>query len=256
MSLLQGKKALIFGVANEKSIAWAIARAFHEQGAELAITYAGEAIEKRVRPLAESLNASMILPCNVTSDEEIKGVFSELAKVWDGVDIVIHAIAFANKEELKGTILSTTREGFATAMDISVYSFLGIMKEALPMMKGRNSAALTLTYHGAAKVFPGYNVMGVAKAALESSIRYLSEALGPEGVRVNGISAGPIRTLASAGVNGFLNILNQVEKKSPLRRIVTQEEVAQSAVYLCSDMASAVSGDIHYVDCGYNVIGL
>jgi enoyl-[acyl-carrier protein] reductase I len=256
MSLLQGKKALIFGVANEKSIAWAIARAFHEQGAELAITYAGEAIEKRVRPLAESLNASMILPCNVTSDEEIKSVFSELAKVWDGVDIIIHAIAFANKEELKGTILSTTREGFANAMDISVYSFLGIMKEALPMMKGRNSAALTLTYHGAVKVFPGYNVMGVAKAALESSIRYLSEALGPDGVRVNGISAGPIRTLASSGVNGFLNILNQVEKKSPLRRIVTQEEVAQSAVYLCSDMASAVSGDIHYVDCGYNVIGL
>jgi enoyl-[acyl-carrier protein] reductase I len=256
MSLLQGKKALIFGVANEKSIAWAIARAFHEQGAELAITYAGEAVEKRVRPLAESLNTSIILPCNVTSDEEIKSVFSELAKVWDGIDIVIHAIAFANKEELKGNILSTTREGFAIAMDISVYSFLGIMKEALPMMKGRNSAALTLTYHGAAKVFPGYNVMGVAKAALESSIRYLSEALGPEGVRVNGISAGPIRTLASAGVNGFLNILNHVENKSPLRRIVTQEEVAQSAVYLCSDMASAVSGDIHYVDCGYNVIGL
>jgi len=256
MSLLQGKKAVIFGVANEKSIAWAIARAFHEQGAELAITYAGEAIEKRVRPLAESLNASMILPCNVTSDEEIKSVFSELAKVWDGVDIVIHAIAFANKEELKGTILNTTREGFANAMDISVYSFLAIMKEAFPMMKGRNAAALTLTYHGAVKVFPSYNVMGVAKAALEASIRYLSEALGPEGVRVNGISAGPIRTLASAGVNGFLYILNHVEQKAPLRRNVTQEEVAQSAVYLCSDLASAVAGEIHYVDGGYNVIGL
>jgi enoyl-[acyl-carrier protein] reductase I len=256
MSLLQGKKAVIFGVANEKSIAWAIARAFHEQGAELAITYAGEAIEKRVRPLAESLNASMILPCNVTSDEEIKTVFSELAKVWDGVDIVVHAIAFANKEELKGTILNTTREGFANAMDISVYSFLAIMKEAFPMMKGRNAAALTLTYHGAVKVFPSYNVMGVAKAALEASIRYLSEALGPEGVRVNGISAGPIRTLASAGVNGFLYILNHVEQKAPLRRNVTQEEVAQSAVYLCSDLASAVAGEIHYVDGGYNVIGL
>lgn len=255
MSLLQGKKALIFGVANEKSIAWAIARAFHEQGAELALTYAGEAIEKRVRPLAESLNAR-VLPCNVTSDEEIKEVFSELAKVWDGVDIVIHAIAFANKEELKGTILSTTRDGFANAMDISVYSFLGIMKEALPMMKGRNAAALTLTYHGAAKVFPNYNVMGVAKAALEASIRYLSEAIGPEGVRANAVSAGPIRTLASAGVSGFLNILNHVEQKAPLRRNVTQEEVAQSAVYLCSDMASAVTGEIHYVDGGYNVIGL
>lgn len=254
--LLQGKKALIFGIANEKSIAWAIARAFHEQGAELAITYAGEALDKRVRPLAESLNAKAILPCNVTSDDDIEGVFTELAKVWDGVDIIIHSIAFANKEELKGTIINTSREGFATAMDISVYSFLGIMKEAMPMLQGRNAAALTLSYHGAVKVFPSYNVMGVAKAALEASIRYLAEAVGPEGVRVNGISAGPIRTLAAAGVNGFTQILNHVEEKAPLRRNVTQEDVARSAVYLCSDMASGVSGEIHYVDGGYNVIGI
>lgn len=254
--LLQGKKAVIFGIANDKSIAWAIARAFQEHGAELAITYAGEAFEKRVRPLAESLNAKAVLPCNVTSDDEIKAVFTELGKVWDGIDIIIHSVAFANKDELKGTITNTTREGFATAMDISVYSFLGIMKEAQPMLKGRNAAALTMTYHGAVKVFPSYNVMGLAKAALEASVRYLAEALGPEGVRVNGISAGPIRTLAASGVNGFANILNHVEEKAPLRRNITQEEVARSAVYLCSDLASGVSGEIHYVDCGFNVIGI
>jgi enoyl-[acyl-carrier protein] reductase I len=256
MPLLKGKKALIIGVANDKSIAWAIARAFHEQGAELAITYAGEAFEKRVRPLAESVDAKAILPCNVTSDEEIKAVFTELGKVWDGIDIIIHAVAFANKEELKGTILNTTRGGFATAMDISVYSFLGIMKEAQPMMQGRAASALTLSYYGAVKVFPSYNVMGVAKAALEASVRYLAEALGPEGVRVNAISAGPIRTLAAAGVNGFHNILNIVESKAPLRRTISQEDVARSAVYLCSDMAAGVTGEVHYVDGGYNAIGL
>ena len=254
--LLQGKKALIFGVANDKSIAWAIARMFHEHGAELAITYAGEAFEKRVRPLAESVGAAAILPCNVTSDEEIAAVFSELGRIWDGVDIIIHAVAFANKEELKGTILSTTREGFATAMDISVYSFLAIMKAAQPMLQGRDSSALTLSYYGAMKVFPSYNVMGIAKAALEASVRYLSEAFGPDGVRVNAISAGPIRTLAAAGVNGFHTILNHVEAKSPLRRTITQEDVAKSALYLCSDLASGVSGEIHYVDGGYNIIGL
>ncbi|HEY4745343.1 MAG TPA: enoyl-ACP reductase [Desulfuromonadaceae bacterium] len=254
--VLQGKKALIFGIANDKSIAWAIARMFREQGAELAITYAGEAFEKRVRPLAESLNAHAILPCNVTSDEEIRGVFSELGKTWDGIDIIVHSVAFANKDELKGTILNTTREGFATAMDISVYSFLGIMKEAREMLQGRNASALTMSYYGAVKVFPSYNVMGVAKAALEASVRYLAEAYGPEGIRVNGISAGPIRTLAAAGVNGFHNILNHVEAKAPLRRTITQEDVARSAVYLCSDLASGVTGEIHYVDGGYNVIGL
>ena len=254
--LLQGKKALIFGVANDKSIAWAIARLFHEQGAEVAVTYAGEALEKRVRPLAESINAAVVLPCNVTSDDDIRNVFSELGKIWDGVDIIIHAIAFANKEELKGTIVNTTREGFATAMDISVYSFMALLKEGQAMMRGRNAAALTLSYYGAVKVFPSYNVMGVAKAALEASVRYLAEALGPEGIRVNGISAGPIRTLAAAGVNGFIQILNHVEEKAPLRRNVTQEDVARSALYLCSELSSGVTGEIHYVDGGYNVIGI
>src|SRR5512133_906822 len=254
--LLQGKKALLVGIANEKSVAWAIARAFHAQGAELAGTYAGESLEKGVRPLAESLNAAAILPCNVTSDDEIRGGFTELAKVWDGVDIIIHAVAFANKEELKGTIVGTTREGFATAMDISVYSFLGIMKEALPMMQGRAATALTLSYYGAMKVFPNYNVMGVAKAALEASVRYLAEAVGPEGIRVNAISAGPIKTLAASGVNGFSQILHSVEERAPLRRTITQEDVARSAVYLCSDLASGVTGELHYVDGGFNVTGL
>lgn len=254
--LLKGKKVVVFGVANDKSIAWSIARLFRENGAELALTYAGEAVEKRVRPLAESLDAAAVLPCNVASDDDIASVFNELGKVWDGVDVVIHAVAFANKEELKGTILNTTREGFATAMDISVYSFLAIMKAAQPMMKGRNGSALTLSYYGAMKVFPSYNVMGIAKAALESSVRYLSEAVGEEGTRVNAISAGPIRTLAAAGVNGFHNILNHVESKAPLRRAITQEDVAKSALYLCSDLASGVSGEIHYVDSGYNIIGL
>lgn len=254
--LLKGKKALIFGIANDKSIAWAIARAFHQQGAELAVTYAGESIEKRVRPLAESLNAAAVLPCNVTSDDDIRNVFTELAKVWDGVDIIIHSVAFANKEELKGTIVGTTREGFATAMDISVYSFLGIMNEALPMMQGRAATALTLSYYGAMKVFPNYNVMGVAKAALEASVRYLADAVGPEGIRINAISAGPIKTLAASGVNGFSQILHSVEERAPLRRTITQEDVAKSAVYLCSDLASGVTGEIHYVDGGYNVIGL
>jgi enoyl-[acyl-carrier protein] reductase I len=254
--LLQGKKALIFGIANEKSIAWAIARAFHDQGAELAVTYAGESLERRVRPLAESVNAAAILPCNVTSDDDIRNVFTELAKVWDGIDIVIHSVAFANKEELKGTIVGTTREGFATAMDISVYSFLGVMKEALPMMQGRTASALTLSYYGAMKVFPNYNVMGVAKAALEASVRYLAEAVGPEGIRINAISAGPIKTLAASGVNGFSQILHSVEERAPLRRTITQEDVARSAVYLSSDLASGVTGEIHFVDGGYNVIGL
>lgn len=254
--LLQGKKALIFGIANDKSIAWAIARAFREQGAELAVTYAGEAFEKRVRPLAESLNASAILPCNVNSDEEIKGVFTELGKIWDGIDIIIHAVAFANKEELKGNFVNTSREGFATAMDISAYSLIGITREAMPMMQGRNAAIVALSYHGAVKVFPNYNVMGVAKAALEASVRYLAEAVGPDGIRINAISAGPIRTLAASGVGGFIQILNHVEAKAPLRRNITQEDVARSAVYLCSDLACGVTGEVHYVDGGYNVIGI
>ncbi len=256
MLLLQGKKALIFGVLNDKSIAWAIALAFHEQGAELAITYADKAHEKRVRPLAESLDAKLIRPCNVTNDEEIKAVLHEVEVLWGSLDIIIHAVAFAEKNELTGTILNTSREGFATALDISVYSLLGIIKEALPVMQGRDAAVLTLSHYGAVKAFPNYNVMGVAKAALEALVRYLAVAAGSEGIRINAISAGPVRTLASFGINGFNQMLGQIEAKAPLCRNITQGDVARSAVYLCSDLASGVTGEIHYVDSGYNVIGV
>lgn len=253
--LLQGKKVLILGVANDKSIAWAIAKLFREQGADLVLTYAGEAIEKRIRPLADSIQAE-IFPCNVACDDDINALMEYLGRVWSGIDILIHSVAFADKEELKGSILSTTREGFATALDVSAYSLIGLLKAAHPLMIDRNANALCLTYYGAAKVFPNYNVMGVAKAALEASVRYLAAGLGGENIRVNAISAGPIKTLAAAGVGGFNQILNTVEERAPLHRNITQEEVAKSALYLCSDLASGVTGEVHYVDGGYNVTGI
>ncbi len=255
MELLKGKKALILGVANEKSIAWAIAKLFKEQGAELLLTYAGEAIEKRVRPLAESIGAS-VAPCNVTSDDEINALMQTVQQQWGSLDILIHSVAFADKEELKGTILSTTREGFATALDISAYSFIGLLKAAQPLMTGRDASALAMSYYGAEKVFPNYNVMGVAKAALEASVRYLSAGMGAENVRINAISAGPIKTLAAAGVGGFNQILSTVEERAPLHRNITQEEVAKAALYLSSDLASGITGEIHYVDAGYNITGI
>ena len=256
MGLLSGKKAVIFGVANDKSIAWAVARAFQREGAELALTYAGEAFEKRVRPLAESIGVKVVLPCDVTSDDDIRGVFAELGKVWGGVDILVHSVAFAGKDELKGSFLNTTREGFRQALDISAYSAIALLKEAAPLMQGRDASMVAMTYYGGQKVFPNYNVMGVAKAALEMNVRYLAEAVGVDGIRVNAISAGPIKTLAAAGVGGFNQIASIVEQKAPLRRNITQEEVANAAVYLCSPLASGVTGEIHFVDCGYNVIGL
>ncbi|CAH2031009.1 enoyl-ACP reductase FabI [Trichlorobacter ammonificans] len=255
MGLLAGKKVVVLGVANEKSIAWAIARLFHAEGAELLLTYAGEAIEKRVRPLAESIRAT-VAPCNVTSDEEIATLMSAIDERWGGIDILIHSVAFADKEELKGSILSTTRQGFSMALDISAYSFIALLKEAQPLMAGRNAVALAMSYYGAEKVFPNYNVMGVAKAALEASVRYLAVGMGEDGVRVNAISAGPIKTLAAAGVAGFNQILSTVEERAPLRRNITQEEVAKSALYLCSDLASGVTGEVHYVDAGYHVTGI
>lgn len=253
--LLQGKKVLILGVANDKSIAWAIARLFREQGAELVLTYAGEAIEKRVRPLAESVQAD-IYPCNVSSDRDMENLMSFLSNKWGGLDILVHSVAFADKEELKGSILSTTREGFTTALEISAYSFIGLIKAAHGLMTNRCASALCLTYYGAVKVFPNYNVMGIAKAALEASVRYLAAGVGDDNIRINGISAGPIKTLAAAGVGGFNQILNTVEERAPLHRNITQEEVAKSALYLCSDLASGVTGEIHYVDGGYNVTGI
>ncbi|BDV41990.1 enoyl-[acyl-carrier-protein] reductase [NADH] [Geotalea uraniireducens] len=256
MGLLAGKKAIIFGIANEKSIAWAIAQAFKREGAELAVTYANETVAKRVIPLAESLQAQLVLPCDVRNDGDLRATFAEVEKAWGGLDILVHSVAFANKDELKGSFLNTTREGFSLALDISAYSFIAMMKEAYPLMKERNGCALALTYYGAQKVFPNYNVMGVAKAALEASVRYLAESIGTDGIRVNAISAGPLKTLAAAGVGGFNQIAGHVAEKAPLRRNISQDEVAGAALYLCSPLASGVTGEIHFVDSGYNIIGL
>jgi enoyl-[acyl-carrier protein] reductase I len=256
MGLLDGKKAAIFGVANERSIAWAIAEAFHAEGAELAFTYAGEVLEKRVRPLAEGIGSQLILPCDVTKDEEIDKVFAELGRKWGGLDILIHAIAFANKEDLSHSYLQTSRAGFHLAMDVSAYSMVALARSAAPLMEGRQSAILTLTYMGSERVIPNYNVMGVAKAALEASVRYLAYDLGPKGIRVNAISAGPIRTLAAAGISDFKSMLHYVADKSPLKRNIDAAEVGKTALYLCSSWGSAVTGEVVHVDAGYNIMGM
>lgn len=256
MGLLDGKKALIFGVANDKSIAWATAEAFHREGAEVALAYAGEAVAKRVLPLAESIGSKLVLPCDVRSDEDLARLFREVKEAWGGLDILVHSVAFAGKDELKGSFLNTTREGFATALDVSAYSLIAMAREAAPLMQGSDGSIIAMTYYGAQKVFPSYNVMGVAKAALEASVRYLSEAVGPDGIRVNAISAGPLRTLASAGIGGFGQIAGHVAEKAPLRRNISQQEVGNAALYLASPLASGVTGEIHFVDCGYNIIGL
>jgi len=256
MGLLEGKKALVFGVANDKSIAWATAEAFHREGAEVALAYAGEAVAKRVMPLAESIGSKLVLPCDVRSDEDLSRLFFEIKDAWGGLDILVHSVAFANKEELKGSFLNTTREGFATALDVSAYSLIAMAKEAAPLMQGRDGSIIAMTYYGAQRVFPSYNVMGVAKAALEASVLYLAEAMGPDGTRVNAISAGPLRTLASAGIGGFGQIAGHVAGRAPLRRNISQEEVGNTALYLASPLASGVTGEIHFVDCGYNIIGM
>jgi enoyl-[acyl-carrier protein] reductase I len=256
MGLLDGRKGIIFGVANEKSIAWAIAQKLHKEGAELAFTFAGEALEKRVRPLADSLGAKLILQCDVTKDDEIQAVFQQVQSSFGHLDILVHAIAFANKEDLKADFLNTSRDGFRLAHDVSAYSLTALARHAAPLMQGRPGSILTLTYYGAEKVIPRYNVMGVAKAALEASVRYLAADLGPKGIRVNAISAGPIRTLASAGISGFMEMLHYVEAKAPLRRNVTAEEVAGTALYLASDLSSGVTGEIIFVDAGYNIMGM
>ncbi|UTG93697.1 enoyl-ACP reductase FabI [Geobacter sulfurreducens] len=256
MGLLEGKKAVVFGIANEKSIAWAIAQAFRREGADLAITYANETLAKRVIPLAESIGASLILPCDVRNDDDIAAVFARIEHSWGRLDTLVHSVAFANKDELKGSFLNTTREGFSLAMDISAYSLIALAKGAHPLLKERQGSIITLSYYGGQKVFPSYNVMGVAKAALEMSVRYLAEAVGPDGIRVNAISAGPLKTLAAAGVGGFNQIAGHVAEKAPLRRNISQEEVAGAALYLASDLSSGVTGEVHFVDSGYNIIGL
>jgi enoyl-[acyl-carrier protein] reductase I len=257
MGLLSGKKALIVGVASNRSIAWSIAECFHREGAEIAYTYQNEKLLKRVQKIAEITGSSIMLPCDVQSDEEIDNVFSEIAKNWDGIYIIIHSVGFAPRELLQGDYIENlTREGYQTAMDISSYSFAALAKAGRSMMKGRNGSLLTLSYLGAVRAMNNYNVMGVAKAALEANVRYLAHSVGPEGTRVNAISAGPIKTLAASGIGNFKAMLDHVESKAPLRRSVTQEDVGNAATFLCSDWANGITGEITYVDSGYNIMGM
>ncbi len=256
MGLLSGKKGIIFGVANERSIAWAIAEAMHREGAELAFTYPNEVLERRVRPLAEGIGSKIIEQCDVTKEEELEALFNKIKDTFGVLDILVHSIAFAKKEELQGEYVNTSREGFRTAMDVSVYSLVAVTKHALSLMAGRDGSIITLSYYGAEKVVSNYNVMGVAKAALEASVRYLAADLGPKGIRVNAISAGPIKTLAASGISGFRDMLHHAAEKSPLKRNVSAAEVGKTALYLCSDLASGVTGEVIYVDCGYNIMGM
>jgi enoyl-[acyl-carrier protein] reductase I len=254
MGLLEGKRGIIFGVANDMSIAWGIAQQLKAQGATLAFTYLNEALEKRVRPLAESLGADQILSCDVSNDEEIAAVFKTLEKEWGQLDFVVHAVAFANREDLKHGFSQTSREGFQLALDISAYSLVAMTRYAVPLMKDGGSI-VTMTYLGAERVIPNYNVMGVAKAALEASVRYLAAELGEKNIRVNAVSAGPIKTLAASGIANFREKLKLMDERAPLRRCVTQEEVGKASLYLLSDLASGVTGEVHYVDSGYNIQG-
>ena len=255
MGILDGKKAVIFGVANDHSIAWGIAQALHREGAELAFSYAGESLERRVRPLAEQVNASFVEECDVTSDEAIERVFAKLAESFGTFDILVHAVAYARREDLTGRFLNTSRAGWATAMDISVYSLVALTRAALPHFNP-GATVLTLSYYGAEKVIPNYNVMGVAKSALEATVRYLAADLGPEGFRVNAISAGPIRTLSASGIGNFRKLHKTFAETAPLRRNVTIEDVGNSALWLCSDLSSGVTGEVVYVDAGYNILGM
>tara|TARA_R110002167_G_scaffold46968_2_gene139555 strand:- start:73 stop:882 length:810 start_codon:yes stop_codon:yes gene_type:complete len=253
--LMAGKRGLVMGVANDRSIAWGIAKAAADAGAELAFTYQGEALMKRVRPLAASVGAELVLPCDVTDDDSVEAVFSTLKEKWGRLDFLVHAIAYSNKDELKGRYVDSSAENFDISMDISCYSLTALCRQAEPLMT-EGGSILTLTYFGAERVMPHYNVMGVAKAALEASVRYLAADLGPAGIRVNAISAGPIKTLAASGIGDFRYILKWNEYNSPLRRNVTIDEVGGSALYLLSSLGSGVTGAVHHVDCGYNVVGM
>ncbi len=257
MGFLAGKRALITGLASDRSIAYGIAQAMHREGAELAFTYQTDKLKSRVEKFATEFGSSIVLPCDVSTDENIAETFRLLGEQWDGVDIVVHAIAFAPKEQLEGSIVAnTTKEGSQIAHDISAYSFLAMARYARPMMQGRNGALLTLSYLGAVSAIPNYNVMGMAKASLEAAVRFMAADLGPEGTRVNAVSAGPIRTLAASGITGFRKMLGHFEKYAPLRRNVTIEEVGNVVAFLCSDLASGVTGEITYVDCGWNILGM
>lgn len=253
--LMAGRRGLIMGLANDKSIAWGIARALAEQGAELAFSYQGEALKKRVEPLAAQLGSDIVLPCDVADMASVDALFADLQGRWGRLDFLVHAIGFSDKEELRGRYVDTSRDNFLMTMDISVYSFTAVAQRAAAMMP-EGGALLTLTYYGAERVMPHYNVMGVAKAALEASVRYLAEDLGKDGIRVNAISAGPIKTLAASGIGDFRYILKWNELNSPLRRNVTTEDVGKSALYLLSDLGSGVTGETHHVDAGYHVVGM
>ena len=253
--LMAGQRGLIMGLANDKSIAWGIAKACADAGAELAFSYQGDALKKRVDPLASSVGSDIVLPCDVGDEASIDSLFAELEKRWGKLDFVVHAIGFSDKGELRGRYVETTRANFAMTMDISVYSFTAVVQRAEKMMK-EGGSCLTLTYYGAERVMPHYNVMGVAKAGLEASVRYLAEDLGKDGIRVNAISAGPIKTLAASGIGDFRYILKWNEYNSPLRRTVTIEDVGKSALYLLSDLSSGTTGEVLHVDSGYHVVGM
>ncbi len=253
--LMSGKRGLIMGVANDRSIAWGIATTVAAHGAELAFTYQGDALAKRVKPLADSLGSTLVLPCDVTDEASIDATFAAIEKAWGKLDFVVHAIAFSDKNELDGRYLDTTRSNFLRTLDISCYSFTAVAKRAVPLMKAGGSL-ITLSYYGAERVMPHYNVMGVAKAALEASVRYLAADLGGQGIRVNAISAGPIKTLAASGIGDFRYILKWNEYNAPLKRNVTIHEVGGSALYLLSDLGSGVTGEVHHVDAGYHTVGM
>ncbi len=253
MGLMEGKRGIVFGLANNMSIAWGIAQQLKAQGAELAFTYLNESLEKRVRPLAESLGSELILPCDVANDADIEKTFATVAEKWGKIDFVVHAVAFANRDDLKHPFSQTSRNGFQLALDISAYSLVAVTRYAVPLLRDGGSI-VTLTYLGAERAVPNYNVMGVAKAALEASVRYLAAELGEQGIRVNAISAGPIKTLAASGIANFKEKIRLMDDNAPLRRTVTQEEVGKSALYILSDLASGVTGEVHYVDAGFNVV--
>lgn len=257
MGFLTNKRILITGVASNRSIAWGVAQAMHREGASLAFTYQGEKLRGRVEDLAAQCDSNLVLPLDVSSDEQIDACFAALGTAWDGLDSIVHSIAFAPKEELDGHFIdAVTRAGFNTAHEISSYSFAALARAGRPLMAGRNGSLLTMTFLGAVRAVPFYNVMGLAKASLEANVRYLAASLGPEGTRVNAISAGPIRTLAAAGIADFRKLLRHAEDRNPLRRNVTIEEVGNAAAFLCSDLASGITGDVLYVDSGYHILSV
>jgi len=257
MGFLSGKRVLVVGLASNRSIAWGCAQAMHREGAEMAFTYQVDKLQSRVEDMAAETGTEIVLPLDVSSDEQIDAVFSALDDRWGSLDAIVHSVGFAPRDQLEGTYVdAVTREGFAIAHDISSYSFAALAKAGRRLMGGRNGSLITMSYLGAIRTVPNYNVMGVAKASLEANVRYLADSLGPEGIRVNAISAGPIRTLAASGISGFKGMLAEAEKKAPLRRNISIEEVGNAAAFLCSDLASGITGDVLYVDAGYHILGL